>query len=67
MSKLSLLPCVSCLNSAKSFAAFDANKLLRMIEFYPNETLTLEFLVCRKNKWILKKLLGIALILRLFL
>jgi len=31
-----LLRCVSCLSSAKSFAVFDVNKLLRMIEFYPN-------------------------------
>ena len=37
MSKLSLLQCVSCLNSTKSFAVFDVNKLLRMTEFYPND------------------------------
>jgi len=35
--KLSLLQCVSCLNPAKSFAAFVVNKLLRIIEFYPND------------------------------
>ncbi|AES86815.1 hypothetical protein MTR_4g015110 [Medicago truncatula] len=28
--------CVSCLSPAKSFAAFDVNKLLKMTEFYPN-------------------------------
>jgi len=32
-----LLQCVSCLSPAKSFATFDVNKLLRMIEFYPND------------------------------
>jgi len=37
MSKLSLSQCVSCLNLAKSFAAFDVNKLLRMTEFYLND------------------------------
>ena len=31
-----LLQCASCLSSAKSFAIFDVNKLLRMIEFYLN-------------------------------
>ena len=33
---IKLLPCVSYSSSAKSFAIFDVNKLLRMIEFYPN-------------------------------
>jgi len=37
MSKLFLLQCVSCLSPAKSFAAFYTNKLLKMIEFYPND------------------------------
>jgi len=37
MIKLSLLSCVLCLNPAKLFATFDVNKLLRMIEFYPND------------------------------
>jgi hypothetical protein len=32
-----LLQCVSCLSPAKSFAAFDVNKLLRMTELYPND------------------------------
>ncbi|KEH42921.1 general transcription factor-like zinc finger protein, putative [Medicago truncatula] len=32
-----LLQCVSCLNPAKSFAPFDVNKLLRMVEIYPND------------------------------
>jgi len=32
-----ILQCVSCLSPAKSFAAFDVNKLLRMTEFYPND------------------------------
>jgi len=31
-----LLQCVSSLSHAKSFATFDVNKLLSMIEFYPN-------------------------------
>ncbi|XP_024642232.2 zinc finger MYM-type protein 1-like [Medicago truncatula] len=32
-----LLQCVSCLSPAKSFSAFDVNKLLRMAELYPND------------------------------
>jgi len=31
------LQCVSCLSPAKSFAAFDGNKLLKMAELYPND------------------------------
>ena len=37
MFKLSFLRCVLCLSFAKSFVVFDVNKLLRMIEFYPND------------------------------
>lgn len=37
MSKLSLLRCVLCLSSIKSFATFDVNKLFRMTELYPND------------------------------
>jgi len=37
MSKPSLLQCVLCLNPAKSFAAFDVNKLSRMNKFYAND------------------------------
>ena len=32
-----LLQCVSCLSPAKSFAAFDVNKLLKIVELYPND------------------------------
>ena len=31
-----LLRFVLCLSSAKSFAVFDVNNLLRVVEFYPN-------------------------------
>ncbi|XP_024640541.1 uncharacterized protein [Medicago truncatula] len=33
---IELVQCVSCFSPAKSFAAFDVNKLLRMAELYPN-------------------------------
>jgi len=47
MSKLSLLQCVLCLNPAKSFAAFDVNKLLKMTKFYPNDLIDVSEVVLR--------------------
>jgi hypothetical protein len=44
-----LLQCVSCLSPAKSFAAFDANKLLRMTEFYPNDFIDVPEVVLRRQ------------------
>jgi len=51
MSKLSFLQCVLCLSSAKLFAIFYVNKLLRMIEFYPNNFIDAsEVALRRKHK-----------------
>jgi hypothetical protein len=44
-----LLQCVSCLSPAKSFGAFDANKLLRMTEFYPNDFIDVPEVVLRRQ------------------
>ncbi|XP_045797831.1 uncharacterized protein LOC123892019 [Trifolium pratense] len=42
-----LLQCVSCLSPSSSFARFDAKKLLRMVEFYPNDFVDVPEVVLR--------------------
>ncbi|CAJ2678398.1 unnamed protein product [Trifolium pratense] len=44
---IELLQCVSCLSPSSSFARFDAKKLLRMVELYPNDFVDVPEVVLR--------------------
>ena len=44
-----LLLCMACLNSSDSFVAFDKEKLIRLVKFYPSNFSGIDILADRKS------------------